>query len=67
METAGSAHMDQDGSNETGGVATASTEHPAGADPATEIDIVRLADKVYRLMREELRLERARGASIGRR
>lgn len=29
--------------------------------PNTEIDIEKLADRVYRLMRDEARLERARG------
>ncbi|GIW01878.1 MULTISPECIES: hypothetical protein [Roseiflexus] len=32
----------------------------------TRIDIEALADRVYRLMREEARLERARGVSVGR-
>jgi hypothetical protein len=35
----------------------------AGDARAPEIDIARLAEKVYVLMREELRLERARGAT----
>lgn len=31
--------------------------------PNNEIDIEKLADRVYRLMRDEARLERARGLS----
>jgi hypothetical protein len=48
--------------------ATPSAETPQAAQNA-EIDIEKLADMVYRLMRDDTRLERARGvpAPIGRR
>ena len=59
--------MDEDVSNETGGGMATAPEHADHAAPDAQIDIARLADKVYRLMREELRLERARGVSTGRR
>jgi hypothetical protein len=44
-------------------------QHPAAAsNHAAEIDVERLAEKVYSLMVKELRLERARGAGCaGRR
>jgi hypothetical protein len=37
-------------------------EQPRDAQHA-DVDVARLAEKVYTLMREELRLERARGAT----
>jgi hypothetical protein len=37
-------------------------QHSQDAD-ASGIDVARLADKVYALMRAELRLEKARGAA----
>jgi hypothetical protein len=43
-------------------------EGPAATYHGDEIDVEKLADKVYRLMIKELRLERARGAGgAGRR
>ena len=39
---------------------TADEGHPAGA---VEIDIAQLAERVYRLFRDEIRLEQARGGS----
>jgi hypothetical protein len=37
---------------------------PGGhAEGAKGVDVARLAERVYRLMRDELRLERARGAA----
>jgi hypothetical protein len=47
--------------------AAASSEHAAGDDGAGEapaIDVAALADRVYRLMCREVRLERARGVSL---
>jgi hypothetical protein len=38
------------------------TETPAG-DPNQSIDVEYLAERVYRLMESELRLDRARGAT----
>jgi hypothetical protein len=40
-------------------------QQPRDAQHA-DIDVARLAEKVYALMREELRLERARGATRAR-
>jgi len=34
--------------------------------PGSDVDVAQLAQKVYRLMRDELRLERARGAALPR-
>jgi hypothetical protein len=45
--------------------AEAGTERE-GADQPGAVDIVKLADKVQRLLIDELRLERARGAQLGR-
>jgi len=42
--------------------AAARADRAAGADA---IDLVKLAEKVHELMREDLRLERARGAAVG--
>ncbi len=39
----------------------------ANGSPRAEIDVEQLADKIYRLMKEELRLERARGQQPSRR
>jgi hypothetical protein len=40
---------------------------PGSQPTPPAIDIVQLAERVYRLMREDLRLERARGQSLERR
>ena len=41
--------------------------HPEDSPaPAPVVDVAQLAQKVYRLMRDELRLERARGAALPR-
>lgn len=39
-------------------------EPGATAQPAGAVDLERLADRVYRLMLAELRLERSRGAGV---
>ena len=39
----------------------------AGAKAAPAIDMAQLVERVYRLMREDLRLEQARGARAPRR
>ena len=41
-----------------------SAEH--GEESERTIDIEALAERVYRLMREEARLERARGVTVGK-
>lgn len=41
--------------------------HRTGRNSPTMIDLEKLADKVSQLMRDELRLEMARGQSMGRR
>ncbi len=46
--------------------APAEAESQSGARPQPEIDIQQLADKVYRLMCAEARLERSRGQQTGR-
>ena len=49
-----------------GGVPGDGAPLPGRPDPRT-IDLEQLADKVYRLMRDELRLARARGERAPRR
>jgi hypothetical protein len=39
----------------------------AGGQTSQAIDLAQLAEKVYRLLREELRLDKARGAANGSR
>jgi hypothetical protein len=51
--------MDEEHDGASGG--TKGDQGP-GASKTPPVDIAVLAKKVYRLMREELRLERARGA-----
>ena len=56
-----------DGTNDRAQRTADSAGGKAAAGEAPAIDIARLADKVFRLMQDELRLERARGAAAGRR
>jgi hypothetical protein len=53
-----------DGEHDSG--AEGGTESPGGHAPedAKGVDVARLAERVYRLMRDELRHERARGAVL---
>ncbi len=40
---------------------------PSNGGPRSEVDVEQLAGKIYRLIKEELRLERARGQQPSRR
>lgn len=51
----------------TPNTATQTAGANGGAPASAAVDINKLADKVYRLLQQELRLERARGHPLPRR
>lgn len=58
--------MDE-GEHEAIGVGDAEDKKPDESAPAGAIDVAKLTAKVYKLMVDELRLERARGSAARKR
>ena len=56
-----------EGDHEAIGIDGAEGKKPDGSAPPGAIDVTKLAAKVYKLMLDEIRLERARGSTARKR